>query len=107
MVVINKKTMGTHKVIGKNGQELRSKILLHPGKILEEELEARGLIKSAFAMELKIYPSHFSDILKGKRHISAAVALKLERALGISAEFWMRLQAEYDLKVERQKLELV
>ena len=78
---------------------------MHPGEILEEELAARGLIKSAFAMELKIYPSHFSDILKGRRNISAAIAIKLEKALGISAEFWMRLQADYDLKVERQQLQ--
>jgi len=99
--------MGTYKVIGKNGQELRSKALLHPGEVLKEELEARDIIKSAFAMELKIYPSHFSDILKGRRNISAAIALKLEKALGISAEFWMRLQAEYELKVERQKLQVV
>lgn len=95
--------MGTFNVTGRNGQELRSKVLMHPGEVLEEELEARNLIKSVFAMELKIYPSHFSDILKGKRNISAATALKLENALGINAEFWMRLQAEYELKVERQK----
>ena len=67
----------------------------------------RNIIKSAFAMELKIYPSHFSDLLKGRRNISAAIAIKLENALGISAEFWMRLQAEYDLKIERQKLQAV
>ena len=96
--------MGTYKVIGSKGQELRSKVLLHPGELLCEELVARGIIKSAFAMELKIYPSHFSDVLKGRRNISAAMALKLEAALGISAELWMRLQAEYDLKLERQKL---
>jgi HTH-type transcriptional regulator/antitoxin HigA len=99
--------MGTYKVVGKNGQELRSKVILHPGEVLREELEARDIIKSAFAMELKIYPSHFSDLLKGRRNISAAIAIKLENALGISAEFWMRLQAEYDLKVERQKLQEV
>jgi antitoxin HigA-1 len=97
--------MGNNKVIGHNGKELRSRVLLHPGEVLEEELEARNLKKSVFAMELKIYPSHFSNILKGKRDINAAIALKLEKALDISAEFWVQLQAEYDLKLERQRLE--
>jgi antitoxin HigA-1 len=96
--------MSTHKVIGQNGKELRSAVLLHPGEVLEEELEARGLKKSVFAMELKIYPSHFSNILKGKRNINATIALKLEKSLDISAEFWMQLQAEYDLKLERQRM---
>ncbi len=98
--------MAKYKVIGNDGQELRSKVLLHPGEVLEEELAARGIIKSSFAMDLKIYPSHFSDILKGRRNISPSIAIKLETTLGISAEFWMRLQAEYDLKLERQKLEI-
>jgi addiction module HigA family antidote len=97
--------MATHKVIGQNGKELRSRVLLHPGEVLEEELEARGLKKSVFAMDLKIYPSHFSNILKGKRDINATIALKLEKALDISAEFWIQLQAEYDLKLERQRLQ--
>jgi antitoxin HigA-1 len=97
--------MATHKVMGQNGKEIRSKVLLHPGEILEEELEARNLKRSVFAMDLKIYPSHFSNILKGKRDINAAIALKLEKALDISAEFWVQLQAEYDLKVERQRLQ--
>lgn len=96
--------MTTHKVIGANGKELRSIVLLHPGEVLEEELEARNIKKSVFAMDLKIYPSHFSNILKGKRDINAAIALKLEKALDISAEFWVQLQAEYDLKLERQRL---
>ncbi len=97
--------MATHKVISHKGKELRSKVLLHPGELLEEELEARSIKKSVFAMDLKIYPSHFSNILKGKRDINATIALKLEKALDISAEFWVRLQAEYDLKLERQRLE--
>ena len=96
--------MSTHKVIGHNGKELRSKVILHPGEVLEEELEARGIKKSAFALDLKIYPSHFSNILKGKRDINATIALKLEKALDIGAEFWLQLQAEYDLKLERKRL---
>jgi len=58
-------------------------------------------------MEIKVYASHFSEVLRGKRNIKASLAIKLEKALGISAEFWIRLQGEYDLALERKKLEIV
>jgi HTH-type transcriptional regulator/antitoxin HigA len=48
-------------------------------------------------------PGHFSELLHGKRHASAATALKLEKLLNISAEYWMRVQVYYDLFVERRK----
>jgi antitoxin HigA-1 len=95
-----------YEVVGQDGRRLTPAILIHPGEILEDELEARGLKKSAFAMDNRIYPSHLTDILKGRRNISAAVALKLEKALSIDAAFWMRLQAAYDLATERAKLEV-
>ena len=96
--------MATNKVIGSNGQEIRTDVLLHPGEVLEMELMARGLTKSKFAMDIKMYPSHMSDILKGKRNITEDIALKIENVLGISAEFWMRLQVEYNISVLRAKL---
>ena len=55
-------------------------------------------------MDIKMYPSHMSDILKGKRNITEEIALKLENILGISAEFWMRLQVEYNISVLRTKM---
>ena len=96
--------MGNNKVIGSNGQELRTDVLLHPGEVLEMELIARGLTKSKFAMDIKMYPSHMSDILKGKRNITEEIALKIESKFGISAEFWMRLQVEYNITLLRTKL---
>ena len=96
--------MGNNKVIGSNGQELRTDVLLHPGEVLEMELIARGLTKSKFAMDIKMYPSHMSYILKGKRNITEEIALKIESKLGISAEFWMRLQVEYNISLLRTKL---
>mgnify|MGYP001810871260 CR=1 FL=1 len=97
--------MGNYKVIGSNGHELRTDVLLHPGEVLEMEILARGLTKSRFAMDIKMYPSHMSDILKGKRNITEEIALKIEGQLGISAEFWMRLQVEYNISVLRAKLD--
>ncbi len=99
--------VNAYEVIGQDGRRLTPAILIYPGEILEDELEARGLKKSTFAMDNRIYPSHLSDILKGRRNISAAVALKLQKALGVDAGFWMRLQVDYDLATEREKLELV
>jgi addiction module HigA family antidote len=96
--------MTTNKVVGSKGQELRTDVLLHPGEVLEMEILSRGLTKSKFAMDIKMYPSHMSDILKGKRNITEAIALKLENILGISAEFWMRLQVEYNISLLRTKM---
>jgi HTH-type transcriptional regulator/antitoxin HigA len=95
--------MGNNKVIGSSGQELRTDILLHPGEVLEMEILARGLTKSRFAMDIKMYPSHMSDILKGKRNITEEIALRIESKLGISAEFWMRLQVEYNISLLRSR----
>lgn len=96
--------MGNNKVTGSKGQELRTDVLLHPGEVLEMEIMARGLTKSRFAMDIKMYPSHMSDILKGKRNITEEIALKIESQSGISAEFWMRLQVEYNISLLRAKL---
>lgn len=96
--------MTTNKVVGSNGQELRTDVLLHPGEVLEMEILSRGLTKSKFAMDIKMYPSHMSDILRGKRNITEEIALKLENILGISAEFWMRLQVEYNISLLRTKM---
>ena len=96
--------MGNYKVVNKKGEEIKTDVLLHPGEVLEMEIAARGFTKSAFAMDIKMYPSHMSDILKGKRNITEEIALRLEKALEISAEFWMRLQVEYNISVLRNRL---
>jgi antitoxin HigA-1 len=93
-----------YNVVGSDGNELKTNVLLHPGEVLEMELLARGLTKSKFAMDIKMYPSHMSDILKGKKNITEDIALRIESILGISAEFWMRLQVEYNISVLRAKL---
>jgi HTH-type transcriptional regulator/antitoxin HigA len=51
-------------------------------------------------------PPHLNELIKGKRHISALLALKLEKQLGISAAFWLRLQIDYDLKIARKQLKV-
>ena len=77
---------------------------VHPGGILKEELEARGIKKKDFAAQIGIQATHLSAIIHGKRDITPAVAAKLERGLpGISAGLWLGLQQDYNLDVERCK----
>ena len=96
-------TTSNYKVLNSRGKEIHTDITLHPGDVLQDELEARDIKKSHFAVQLGMKPGHFSELLHGKRHISAATAIKLEKLLDISAEYWMRVQVYYDLFVERTK----
>ena len=98
--------MRQSKVLSKTGEHIDIHVLLHPGEVLADELEARGEVRSAFALKIGLYPSHFSNLLKGKRDISASIAIKLEHELNIPAEFWLGLQMDYDLQTERGKVGL-
>jgi addiction module HigA family antidote len=70
---------------------------LHPGVLLKEELNAREMTQQALADQLDIAKNVLSEIITGKRNITATLAIKLEVALKIDAEFWMKLQASYEL----------
>jgi addiction module HigA family antidote len=74
---------------------------VHPGEILREELVELGLSARAFAGELGIPVNRVTQILNGKRGISADTALRLARYFGSSAEFWMNLQSAYELRRAR------
>ena len=101
--------MGTtnYKILNSHSKEIKTDVSLHPGEILQDELEAREIKKSWFAEQLGMKPGHLSELLRGKRHVSAALALKLEHQLGIPAEYWMRVQVYYDLFIERKKEEQI
>ncbi|WP_428330379.1 HigA family addiction module antitoxin [Mucilaginibacter sp.] len=91
-----------NQVYSKNGEEIKTDFLLHPGEVLLDEIEARELKKSAVAAELQMLPGHLSELFKGKRTITALTAVKLEKVLGVSAEFWIGLQTDFDLAVARK-----
>ena len=74
---------------------------VHPGEILKEELEVRGLSARRLAIELRVPANRITRILNGERPVSADTALRLARYFGTSAEVWVRLQASYDLRVVR------
>jgi addiction module HigA family antidote len=75
---------------------------IHPGEILEETLEARGIKKTALAERCGIALKTVSQIINGKTLISPAIAIKLERALGVSASLWSNLTTDYELFVARE-----
>jgi addiction module HigA family antidote len=71
---------------------------IHPGKILEEELEELGISANALAKYLAVPPNRITFILNGKRAITADTALRLAKFFGTTPEFWLNLQSDYDLK---------
>ena len=78
---------------------------VHPGEILGEEfLKPLKLSQNRLGRELGVPPRRINEIIHGKRSISADTALRLSRYFGTSAEFWLGLQADYDLDVARDKL---
>jgi addiction module HigA family antidote len=92
-------------IVGKDGHEIvNEEYPLHPGYIVQMEIEARGLKKMDVARLLGIKPQHLSELLKEKRHVSALLALKLERIFEVNAEYWLRVQSGYDLAKARKKL---
>src|SRR4051794_27039151 len=73
---------------------------IHPGEILREEfLKPLGLTVYALAEAIKVSRSRVSDIVLGRRGVTADSALRLARYFGTSPDFWMNLQARYDLDV--------
>lgn len=78
---------------------------IHPGEVIREEfLIPLGKTAYWLAKGLGMSQTAVGEILHGKRALTPATALKLERFLGCSAEFWLGLQAEYDLDEERARL---
>jgi addiction module HigA family antidote len=78
---------------------------IHPGEILSEEfLKPMGLSQNALARGLGVPPRRVNEIVQGKRRLTADTALRLGRFFGISAEFWLGLQMDYELDSESDRL---
>jgi addiction module HigA family antidote len=76
-----------------------------PGEILAEEfLAGYGLSQNALARAIGISPNRITEIVNNRRRITADTALRLSLFFGNSAEFWMNLQTQYDLKMARRAL---
>ena len=70
---------------------------IHPGAVLQDELEEVGLTQSALAKHIGVLPKTINEICRGKRGISAEMAVKLSKALGGSPQFWLNLQNNWEL----------
>jgi antitoxin HigA-1 len=77
---------------------------IHPGAILREDLQDIGISLNRLARDLRVPMNRISAIVNGKRAISADTAMRLARYFGTSAQYWMNLQAAYDLAVAEQKV---
>jgi addiction module HigA family antidote len=77
---------------------------VHPGRTLADELKARNLTAHALALKLRVPANRITEIIQGKRGISAETALRLGRYFGTGAPFWLALQSQYDLETAEREL---
>jgi len=77
---------------------------IHPGDVLLEEfLGPMGLSQYRLAKDINVPPRRINEIVHGARAVSADTALRLARYFGTTERFWLNLQAQYDLDVERDR----
>jgi HTH-type transcriptional regulator/antitoxin HigA len=75
----------------------------HPGYLLKDELDARNIQQSDFAVEIGMQKTMLNEIIKGKRPITSDIAILLETVLQIPADYWMRFQSQYEIDLARIK----
>ena len=77
---------------------------LHPGEFLQELLDGHALTQAALARALNISPMRISHVVRGERPVTAELALLLGRAFNQAPQYWLNLQATYDLKLAERAL---
>ena len=84
---------------------MRTKLpAIHPGEFLAEILSEIGVSQAAFARAVGVSPMRISHVIGGTRPVSADLALRFGKALGQSREYWLNLQAAYDLATAHDAL---
>ena len=79
---------------------------IHPGEILMEDfIVGFGITQNKLAVSIGVPPRRINEIVHGKRGITADTAIRLARYFGTSEEFWMNLQSNYELRIERRALQ--
>lgn len=78
-------------------------IAVHPGQVLADELEERGISQTGLAKHIGVLPRTINEICRGKRGISAEMAVRLSLALGASPQFWLNLQKNWDLSQVKKR----
>lgn len=74
----------------------------HPGEVLREEIESRGITQTKLANEIGVRVSLLNELINGKRDFTIEYAMMIEAALGIDADFWMRMQMGYNFKMAKR-----
>jgi addiction module HigA family antidote len=77
---------------------------VHPGEFLKEALEELGASQAEFARAIGVSSMRISHIVKGTRPVTAELALLFGRAFGQSPQYWLNLQAGYDLKTAQKEI---
>ena len=77
---------------------------IHPGEYLYETLDELGVSQARFAREIGVSPMRISHVIKGARPVTAELALLFGRALEQSPQYWLNLQADFDLKTAESSL---
>ncbi len=78
---------------------------IHPGEILADELAELNKTPTELARELHVPANRITQLVAGKRAMTADTALRLERWMGVSAAFWMNLQKRYELDIARERID--
>lgn len=77
---------------------------IHPGEFLREIFEDRGISQAQFARAVGLAPMRISHVLKGARPVTAEMALLFGKATNQSPQYWLNLQAAYDLKMAERRI---
>lgn len=86
--------------------ELQPSTPIHPGEILKDELDARGMSQRKFASIIGVSYSVLNEVINGKRPVTTEYALKIEAATGIPAYIWVNMQARYNMQTARSDSKL-
>ncbi|MBK7763477.1 MAG: HigA family addiction module antidote protein [Bacteroidetes bacterium] len=85
----------------KNINELTPGFAIHPGEYLADELNSRQISQKEFAIQLGIATSQFNEVIKGKRNLTAEMALLIGKSLDMEPSIWLNLQANYELDLAK------
>jgi len=104
-IVFMKKS--TYLKVGVNLKDVVPTEAFHPGEFLNDELKERGYTQKSFALMSGMLPSQLNEFIKGKRGMSAEMALKFGQVLDMDPIYWLNLQMIYELdlaKIKQQRL---
>jgi len=85
-----------------SAERIETDLAIHPGELLAEELEIRGITQRALAATMGRPAQVINEIVRGKKAITAETAVQLEAALDIPAHLWLNMQSDHDLILARR-----